>query len=120
VLKGIQETEQTAGVIHCFASDVEFAQNILETGFHISFTGMITFIKDLENVVKEIPLDRMMIETDSPYLSPKPFRGKQNEPKNVLYVAEKIAELKAINLEEVAESTTKTALNLFKKLNANS
>jgi TatD DNase family protein len=120
VLKGIQETEQTAGVIHCFASDVEFAQNILETGFHISFTGMITFIKDLENVVKEIPLGRMMIETDSPYLSPKPFRGKQNEPKNVLYVAEKIAELKAINLEEVAESTTKTALNLFKKLNANS
>ena len=61
-----------------------------------------------------------MVETDSPYLSPKPHRGKQNQPANVLYVAEKIAELKEISLEEVAESTTQTALNLFKKLNANS
>ena len=116
ILDGIQQTELNKGVIHCFASNVEFAQNILETGFHISFTGMITFVKDLENVVKEISLERMMVETDSPYLSPNPFRGKQNEPKNVLYVAEKIAELKEISLEEVAEATTQTAFHLFTKL----
>ncbi len=96
-----------------------FAKNILESGFHISFTGMITFVKELEEVVIKIPLERMMVETDSPYLSPKPFRGKQNEPKNVLHVAKKIAELKEISLKEVADSTTATALNLFKKLNAN-
>ena len=120
ILEGIQNSGLNRGVIHCFASNVEFAQNILETGFHISFTGMITFIKELEDVVKEIPLDRMMVETDSPYLSPKPFRGKQNQPKNVLHVAEKVAELKEISLEEVAESTTETAHNLFTKLTSTS
>ena len=118
ILEGIQNSGLNQGVIHCFASNVDFAQNILETGFHISFTGMITFIKELEDVVKEIPLERMMVETDSPYLSPKPFRGKQNQPKNVLHVAEKVAELKEISFEEVAESTTETALHLFTKLSA--
>ena len=83
-------------------------------------TRVDTFVKDLEEVVREAPLDKMMVETDSPYLSPKPHRGKQNQPANVLYVAEKIAELKEIKLEKVAECTTQTALNLFKKLNANS
>jgi len=120
ILNGIQEAGSSSGVIHCFASNVEFANAILDTGFYISFTGMITFVKDLEEVVREVPLDKMMVETDSPYLSPKPHRGKQNQPANVLHVAEKIAELKEIGLEEVAESTTQTALNLFKKLNANS
>jgi len=120
ILDGIQNSGLNQGVIHCFASNVGFAQKILETGFHISFTGMITFIKELEDVVKEIPLDRMMVETDSPYLSPKPFRGKQNQPKNVLHVAEKVAELKEISLEEVAESTTETAHHLFTKLTSTS
>ena len=120
ILNGIQEVSGSFGVIHCFASNVEFAHAILDAGFHISFTGMITFVKDLEEVVREAPLDKMMVETDSPYLSPKPHRGKQNQPANVLYVAEKIAELKEIELEKVAESTTQTALNLFKKLNASS
>tara|TARA_B100000809_G_scaffold46276_1_gene40717 strand:+ start:593 stop:1360 length:768 start_codon:yes stop_codon:yes gene_type:complete len=120
ILQGINESACENGVIHCFASNVEFAEKILETGFHISFTGMITFVKELEEVVIEIPLERMMVETDSPYLSPKPHRGKKNEPKNVLHVAEKIAELKEIDLEEVAESTTETAMNLFTKLNPKS
>jgi len=120
ILVGIQNSGLNQGVIHCFASNVEFAQNILETGFHISFTGMITFIKELEDVVKKIPLERMMVETDSPYLSPKPFRGKQNQPKNVLHVAEKVAELKKISFEEVAESTTETAHHLFTKLTSTS
>ena len=119
IFNWIQEVSGLFGGIPCFSSNVEFAHAILDAGFHISFTGMITFVKDLEEVVREAPLDKMMVETDSPYLSPKPHRGKQNQPANVLYVAEKIAELKEIELEDVAESTTKTALNLFKKLKSN-
>ena len=81
---------------------------------------MITFVKELEEVVREVPLGKMMVETDSPYLTPNPFRGKKNQPAYVLHVAEKIAQLKDIDLEEVAESTTKTAYSLFKKLEDNS
>ena len=120
ILSGILESGHNSGVIHCFASGLDFAEKILETGFYLSFTGMITFVKELEEVVRAVSLDKMMVETDSPYLSPKPFRGKQNEPAYVLHVAEKIAELKEISLEEVAESTTKTAHQLFKKLTSNS
>ena len=116
VISSIQQSGQKAGVIHCFASDLDFAQSILEIGFHISFTGMITFVKKLEEVVKEIPLEKMMVETDSPYLSPHPYRGKKNEPARVLHIAEKIAEIKDVSLDEVAQSTTQTALQLFKKL----
>ena len=120
ILSGIQESGHSLGVIHCFASNLDFAEKILETGFYLSFTGMITFVKELENVVSEVPLSKIMVETDSPYLSPKPFRGKQNKPAYVLHVAEKIAQLKDISLAEVAESTTKTAYSLFKKLENNS
>ena len=116
LISSIQQSGQKAGVIHCFASDLDFAQSILEIGFHISFTGMITFVKKLEEVVKEIPLEKMMVETDSPYLSPHPYRGKKNEPARVLHIAEKIAEIKDVSLDEVAQSTTQTALQLFKKL----
>ena len=116
VLRGIQESKHESGVIHCFASDLDFAKSILEIGFHISFTGLITFVKELEVVVQEVPLNKMMVETDSPYLSPKPHRGKKNEPAYAVHVAEKIAELKEISLEEVAEVTTETAHNLFAKL----
>ena len=120
VLCGIQDSGHNSGVIHCFASNLDFANSILETGFYISFTGMITFIKELEEVVREVPLSKMMVETDSPFLSPKPFRGKKNKPAYVLHVAEKIALIKDISLEEVAESTTKAAYSLFKKLEDNS
>ena len=120
ILIGILESSHRSGVIHCFASNLDFAVRILETGFYLSFTGMITFVKKLEEVVREVPLDKMMVETDSPYLTPKPLRGKKNEPAYVLHVAKKIANLKDISLEEVAESTTKTAYSLFKKLEDNS
>ena len=120
ILSGIQESGHKSGVIHCFASNLDFAEKILETGFYLSFTGMITFVKELEEVVREVPLGKMMVETDSPYLSPIPHRGKKNEPAYVLHVAEKIAELKKISLEEVAQCTTNTALGLFKKLSGNS
>ena len=116
VLYGIHQSGNKSGVIHCFASDLDFANSILKTGFYISFTGMITFVKALEVVVREIPLDKMMVETDTPYLSPKPHRGKKNEPAYAVYVAEKIAELKKISIEEVADATTETAYNLFTRL----
>jgi TatD DNase family protein len=116
VLCGIQQSGHTSGVIHCFTSDLNFANAILQTGFCISFTGIITFVKELEEVVKTIPLDKMMVETDSPYLSPKPHRGKKNEPAYVMHVAEKIADLREISVEEVANATTETAYNLFARL----
>jgi len=117
ILNGIKQTKTTKGVIHCFSSNLEFANNIIETGFLISFTGIITFVKHLEDVVMNIPTEKIMIETDAPYLSPKPFRGKTNEPSYVKYIAEKIAELRNISFEEVATITTGNALNLFHKLN---
>ena len=120
ILIGIQKYGHLSGVIHCFASDLNFANSILEVGFHISFTGLITFVEELEHVVRNIPLEKMMVETDSPSLSPKPHRGKQNKPAWILHIAEKIAELKEISLEEVAETTTEVAHNLFTKLTANS
>ena len=101
------------GVIHCYSSDVKYANKIFDLGLLVSFTGILTFSKSLQEVVKEIPLEKMMIETDSPYLTPIPFRGKRNEPHMVSLVAEKIAEIKNISIDEVAHVTTETAKNFF-------
>ena len=103
-------------MIHCFASTLAFSQQILKTGFHLSFTGIITFVNALEAVVKETPLDRMMLETDSPYLAPTPHRGKRNEPLYVKQVAEKVAALKNMPVKDVVNQTTDTAELFFKKL----
>ena len=89
---------------------------MIDLGYFISFTGMITFVKDLEVVIKEINLENIMIETDSPYLAPIPFRGKTNQPAYVGEIAKKIADIKKIPIEEVDEMTTKNAFLLFKKL----
>lgn len=111
------------GVSHCFTGSWEEAQKYLELGFLISFTGIITFNprpsqisaqEKLLQVVKNIPLDKCMVETDAPYLAPEPYRGKQNEPLYVEYVARKIAEIKNIGFEEVAQTTTKTAKFFFR------
>ena len=104
------------GVMHCFQENWEFAKVILDMGFYISFTGLITFAKNYATfeVIKEMPLDRLLIETDCPYLTPEPYRGKRNEPAYVIEVAKKIAEIKKIPLEKVAEQTTKNAIELFK------
>ena len=102
-------------LIHCFTGSLEFAKKLLELGCLISFSGIITFKKssDLRNVVKYVPIEKMLIETDSPYLSPDPFRGKSNEPANVKIVAETVASIKQITFEEVASSTTKNFKNFF-------
>lgn len=105
-----------AGVMHCFTESLEVAQAALEMGFYISFSGIVTFksAKDLQAVAKAVPLERILIETDSPYLAPVPHRGKMNEPGFVRHVAEYLATLKDVPLSQVAQQTTDNFFNLFK------
>lgn len=111
----IEEKIESKGVMHCFQGNWNFAKVILDMGLYISFTGLITFSKNYETfeVIKNAPLDRLMIETDCPYMTPEPYRGKRNEPAYVIEVAKKIAEIKKISVEEVAEQTSKNAAELF-------
>lgn len=103
------------GVLHCFSSDEEMMHRAIDMGLHISFTGNITFKKStLSDVVRAAPLDRIMLETDCPWMAPAPKRGKRNEPSMIRAVAEKIAEIKSINIEEVISMTTNNAKRLFK------
>jgi len=103
------------GVVHCFTGDYEAAKVILDLGFYLSFTGIITFknADSLRDVVRRLPLDKILVETDSPYLAPVPHRGKRNEPAFVRLVAETMAQVKGIALEEVAEATSRNARELF-------
>ena len=110
------QSNHAQGVIHCFTSTLNFAKKIIDLGFYISFTGIITFSLDLEKVVKGIPLEKILLETDSPYLSPKPLRGKKNQPMNIPIIAEKVSELKKIPINTVANITSSNAHLLFTKL----
>lgn len=104
-----------AGVMHCFTESQEVADAAIELGFYISFSGIVTFksAKDLQQVARTIPLERMLIETDSPYLAPVPFRGKTNEPGYVRHVGEFIADLRGISAAEVARQTSDNFFKLF-------
>jgi TatD DNase family protein len=108
-------TGNLRGVIHCFTGNYEAARAYLDLGFYISFTGIITFknAEALRDVVRNVPLNRMLVETDSPYLTPVPHRGKRNEPAYVRYVAETVASVKGLSLEEVARMTTQNVRQLF-------
>lgn len=103
------------GVMHCFVEDWETARQAMDIGFYISFSGIVTFnsARELQEVAKRVPLDRMLVETDSPYLAPVPNRGKTNEPAYTRYVAEFIAKLRGISLEELSEKTTANFFKLF-------
>jgi len=102
------------GVSHCFSSTLSTAKKLLDLGYYISFSGNLTFNNsNLPSVAKYLPLDRLLVETDSPYLSPEPFRGKPNEPGRTRYVAEKLAEIHNISFESIAEQTTKNINKLF-------
>ncbi len=101
------------GIIHSFSGRWSQAEQYLAMGFHLGFNGIITFAHDYDQVIKEMPLNKLVLETDCPYLTPIPFRGKRNEPGYVKYVAEKIAELRNISVAEVAEITTQNARKLF-------
>lgn len=106
------------GVIHCFSGTAYLAKGALELGFYISCSGIITFKKaqDICDVIADVPLDRLLIETDAPYLAPVPHRGKPNQPAYVVHTARRLAEIKGVSLEEVAEATTRNFYQLFSKI----
>jgi TatD DNase family protein len=108
--------QAVGGVMHCFTENWEIAKRALDLGFYISFSGIVTFKNALviKDVAKKTPLNRVLVETDSPYLAPVPYRGKQNQPSYVLHVAEEIARLRGISLDEVASATTENFFRLFK------
>ncbi|USD59367.1 YchF/TatD family DNA exonuclease [Vibrio sp. SCSIO 43140] len=107
--------DKCGGVIHCFTEDLPFAEAAMDLGFYISISGIVTFrqAKELKEVVKQLPLERLLIETDSPYLAPIPHRGKENQPAYVVEVAAYIAQLKGVSLSEVGEKTSKNYQDLF-------
>lgn len=110
-----EHAELCGGVLHCFTETLEMAEAAMDLGFYISISGIVTFkqAKELKDVVHALPLERLLIETDSPYLAPVPFRGKENQPAYVKHVAEYIAQLKGISVEEVAQQTSKNFFSLF-------
>ncbi|MEE9167287.1 MAG: TatD family hydrolase [Candidatus Neomarinimicrobiota bacterium] len=114
LLRTIESVGQRKGVMHCFTGTFEMAEKSLVLGFKISFTGIITYGNEtIESVVRGVPLESMMIETDSPFLSPVPVRRRRNEPAHVPYVASRIAEIKGESLETVAHATRETASRFF-------
>lgn len=114
ILKNVQKTIMP-GVFHCCPLNVELVKEALKLGFYISFAGPVTFknSKNAEEIAKMVPIDKMLIETDSPYLSPEPNRGKRNDSRNVKYIAEKIALFRNCAIDEIAENTYKNAINAF-------
>ncbi len=104
------------GIVHCFSGSLEMAQEVTKLGMYIGIGGVVTFknAKTIVEVVKEIPIEKIVLETDAPYLAPVPFRGKRCDSSYIKFVAEKIAELKSIDTKEVYEQTFKNAMNLFK------
>jgi TatD DNase family protein len=102
-----------SGVVHCFVGRLSQAEEFLKLGFLISFTGIITYARDYDKVIKSVPLEKIMVETDAPFIAPLPYRDQRNEPLYVKYVAKKIAELKELDFYGVAEITTKNAETLF-------
>jgi TatD DNase family protein len=110
-----EKAHELGGVFHCFSGDAWLAKDALDLGFYLSFSGVITFqnASMLRDIVKTVPMDRILIETDAPYLTPAPHRGKRNEPTYVRHVAEKIAELHGVDVENIEKATTENAKRLF-------
>lgn len=110
-----ENASEVGGVIHCFTEDWEFAHKALDLNFYISFSGIVTFnsATEIKEVAKKVPADRFLIETDSPYLAPVPFRGRPNYPTYVRYVAEQIAELRGISKNKIADQSAQNFYNLF-------
>ncbi len=107
---------EVGGIIHCFTEDWEFAQKAMDLNFYISFSGIVTFnsAKEIKDVAKKVPANRYLIETDSPYLAPVPFRGKPNYPTYVRYVAEQLADLRGVSINKIADESTENFYTLFK------
>ena len=113
-----EQAAEAGGVMHCFTESWEVACQAMDMGFYISFSGIVTFksAKDLQEVAKRMPLDRILIETDAPYLSPVPYRGQLNDPSKVIHVAEMLAQLRGVSLSTIEEASTTNFFNLFNKL----
>lgn len=107
--------DEPGGIFHCFSSGLEMAREVLDMGLYLAFGGVITFknASELRRVVEMVPLDRILLETDSPYLTPEPHRGRRNEPAYVRFVAEKIGKIKKLSLDRVAEITTENARAVY-------
>ena len=112
--------EEYGGVMHCFTESWDVARAAMDMNFYISLSGIVTFKKaqDLQDLACKIPLDRLLIETDSPYLAPVPYRGKLNDPSKVMHVAEKIADLRGVSAEEIGRRTTENFFRLFNKIDS--
>lgn len=110
-----EDAGEIGGVMHCFTESMAVAEQALEIGFHISFSGIVSFKNagDLREIARTIPLDRILVETDSPYLAPAPFRGKTNEPAFVRHVAQAVANARGVSLDEIAAATTRNYRRLF-------
>jgi len=119
IMNILKEVDYFRGQCHCYTGKVDFALQCIEKGLLISFTGLITFAGEIRETASKLPLDALMIETDSPFLAPVPYRGKTNEPAYVRRVAETYGEIFGMTVENVAERTTQNALRLFPKLALN-
>jgi TatD DNase family protein len=110
-----ERADEIGGVFHCFTGDREMATRALDVGFHVSLAGIVTFPRaiELKEVARLVPIDRLLVETDSPFLAPVPHRGKRNEPAHVVRVAEVVAELRGTSIEEIGEATSKNFARLF-------
>lgn len=113
MIEVLTKAGQVRGVIHCFSGSWQSAQKYLEMGFYLSFNGIITYAVDYDKVIKNMPLERLLLETDCPYLSPTPCREQRNEPVNVKYVAGRVAEIRGGPVEKIAQVTTQNAQDLF-------
>lgn len=111
-----ENAQQVGGVMHCFTESLDVALRAIELGFYISFSGIVTFKNavTIKEVAEAVPLNRILVETDSPYLAPIPYRGKTNQPSYVKHVAEEVARLRGITLEAISEATTENFFRLFK------
>lgn len=111
-----EDAQKVGGVMHCFTENLDIALQAIELGFYISFSGIVTFKNALtiKEVAKQVPLNRILVETDSPYLAPVPYRGKTNQPSYVKHVAEEIAKIRGISFDDLATSTTENFFRLFK------
>lgn len=114
-LEIMKEFSDVKGVVHCFSGSVEFAKECLKLGYYIGITGVVTFknAKVIKEVAKVVPLDKLLVETDCPYMAPTPYRGKRNQSDYIQYIIEEIAQLKGITKEEVEENTIKNGKNLL-------
>lgn len=110
-----EKAEEVSGVFHSFSGEIDFLESVLASNYYVSFTGPVTFKNTNYNkLIDCVPLEQLLLETDSPFLSPVPFRGKRNEPAYIKYIAEKIAQIKGVSIEEIAEITSENAQSLFR------